>query len=155
MVARSDRFDSKVDRSGPHHLWLGARSAQGVGQVRVDGKLMTAPRAAWARAYGDPPPAPRCWPARTSRPACDPNTSASIDPPLRSTLDAPVAAAARSPNAPTVRGASQHQPDPTTRGIDDARSGRFVARSKTPLSGQELDLIWVDADTPLGWALHA
>ena len=55
MVARSDRFDSKVDRSGPHHLWLGARSAQGVGQVRVDGKLMTAPRAAWARAYGDPP----------------------------------------------------------------------------------------------------
>lgn len=55
MVARSDRFDAKVDRSGPHHLWLGARSAQGVGQVRVDGKLITAPRAAWTLAYGDPP----------------------------------------------------------------------------------------------------
>ena len=56
MVDDRDRFESKVDRSGLHHLWMGARSEQGIGQIRIDGKLMTAPRAAWTSAFGEPPP---------------------------------------------------------------------------------------------------
>ena len=42
------RFEARVDRSALHHIWLGARSPGGGGQVRVDGKLLTAARAAWA-----------------------------------------------------------------------------------------------------------
>src|SRR5258706_5389029 len=41
------RFEARVDRSGVHHIWLGAVSPGGGGQVRVDGKLLTAARAAW------------------------------------------------------------------------------------------------------------
>ena len=49
------RFDARVDRSGPHHIWLGARSLGGGGQVRVDGKLLTAARAAWEIENGPVP----------------------------------------------------------------------------------------------------
>ena len=49
------RFEARVDRSGPHHIWLGARSPGGSGQVRVDGKLLTAARAAWEIENGSVP----------------------------------------------------------------------------------------------------
>lgn len=47
-----ERFEAKVDRTGAHHLWLGAKKADGTGQVRVDGQLLTAHRAAWQFAHG-------------------------------------------------------------------------------------------------------
>jgi hypothetical protein len=40
------RFDAKVDRSGEHQLWTGAHDADGIGQIRVNGKLTTARRVA-------------------------------------------------------------------------------------------------------------
>ena len=46
------RFERKVDRSGEHHLWLGAVATNGIGQVRVDGKLVTAPRVAYELEHG-------------------------------------------------------------------------------------------------------
>ena len=49
------RFEARVDRSGLHHMWLGARSPGGGGQVRVDGKLLTAARAAWEIENGPVP----------------------------------------------------------------------------------------------------
>jgi len=49
------RFEARVDRSGIHHIWLGARSSGGSGQVRVDGKLRTAARAAWQIENGSVP----------------------------------------------------------------------------------------------------
>jgi hypothetical protein len=49
------RFEARVDRSGVHHIWLGARSPGGGGQVRVDGKLLTAARAAWEIENGSVP----------------------------------------------------------------------------------------------------
>lgn len=49
------RFDAKVDRSGKHHLWIGAHDADGIGQMRIDGKLTTARRVAWELAYGPLP----------------------------------------------------------------------------------------------------
>jgi hypothetical protein len=50
------RFDAKVDRSGEHHLWMGAHDADGIGQIRVNGKLTTARRVAWELAHGPLPP---------------------------------------------------------------------------------------------------
>lgn len=55
MIGHSDRFESKVDRGDLHHIWLGAVSERGIGQVRIDGKLLTAPRVAWIRAFGELP----------------------------------------------------------------------------------------------------
>lgn len=52
MSKAAERFNGKVDRTGDHHLWTGAKKANGTGQVRIDGKLMTAPRAAWELANG-------------------------------------------------------------------------------------------------------
>ena len=49
------RFEARVDRSGLHHIWLGARSPGGGGQVRVDGKLLTAARAGWEIENGPVP----------------------------------------------------------------------------------------------------
>jgi len=40
------RFDAKVDRSGEHQRWAGAHDADGIGQIRVNGKLTTARRVA-------------------------------------------------------------------------------------------------------------
>lgn len=56
MVSATDRFNAKVQRSGEHHIWTGALKQDGTGQVRLDGKLMTAPRAAWEFAHGPLPP---------------------------------------------------------------------------------------------------
>ena len=44
-----------VDRSGEHHLWLGAKNRHGAGRVRVDGKELTAHRAAWEFTHGPLP----------------------------------------------------------------------------------------------------
>ena len=48
-------FEARVDRSGHHHIWLGTKSSGGSGQVRVDGKLLTAARAAWQIENGSVP----------------------------------------------------------------------------------------------------
>lgn len=53
MAASDDRFEAKVDRSGDHHLWTGAKKADGTGLVRVKGRLITAHRRAWEIAHGD------------------------------------------------------------------------------------------------------
>ena len=46
-------FERKVDRSGEHHLWLGAKDpVRGTGRAKVNGKVMTAHRAAWELANG-------------------------------------------------------------------------------------------------------
>lgn len=55
MATAAGRFESKVDRSGEHHLWTGAVSQRGIGQVRIEGKLLTATRVAWVLANGEPP----------------------------------------------------------------------------------------------------
>jgi len=48
----AERFEALVDRSGEHHLWLGAVDAHQTPQMRVDGTLTTARRVAWALAHG-------------------------------------------------------------------------------------------------------
>src|SRR3954454_21266488 len=55
MAVDPVRFEAKIDRSGEHHRWLGASAANGVGQVRVDGKLVSAPRVAYELAHGPLP----------------------------------------------------------------------------------------------------
>ena len=55
MRGGRDRFESKVDRTGDHHLWTGSRSQRGVGQIRIDGTLHNATRIAWEIAFGDIP----------------------------------------------------------------------------------------------------
>lgn len=55
MPSPADRFEAKVDRGGEHHLWNGARKANGTGQVRIDGRLVTAPRFAWELIHGPLP----------------------------------------------------------------------------------------------------
>jgi len=57
VASAADPFLSKVDQSGQHHLWTGAKKSNGTGQIRINGKLMTAPRAAWERAHGPLPDA--------------------------------------------------------------------------------------------------
>ena len=56
MPPPAQSFEDRIDRTGPHHLWLGAKKADGTGQVRINGKLVTAPRAAWERTHGAVPP---------------------------------------------------------------------------------------------------
>lgn len=55
MASLDDRFEAKVDRSGPHHLWLGSRKADGTGKLKVDGTTVTAIRIAWQLANGPLP----------------------------------------------------------------------------------------------------
>jgi integrase len=50
-----DRFEAKVDRSGEHHLWTGAKRADGAGHLKVDGRVVTAHRVAWELAHGPVP----------------------------------------------------------------------------------------------------
>ncbi len=63
------RFEARVDRSGFHHIWLGAASPGGGGQVRVDGKLLTAARAAREIENGSVPDGVRVL-SCTGEPAC-------------------------------------------------------------------------------------
>lgn len=58
-----ERFERQVDRSGDHHVWLGARSsARGTGRLKVKGKDATAHRVAWELAHGDIPAGARVRP---------------------------------------------------------------------------------------------
>lgn len=59
MAAWASRFEAKVDRSGDCHVWTGAKTSSGVGQLRIDGKLRTAAQVAWELEYGRLPPGSR------------------------------------------------------------------------------------------------
>jgi integrase len=48
-------FDTKVDRSGEHHLWTGAKTQRQAGQIRIDGHLRTATQVAWELEHGPIP----------------------------------------------------------------------------------------------------
>ena len=84
------RFEARVDRSGFHHIWLGARSPGGGGQVRVDGKLLTAARAAWEIEHSSVPDGVRVL-SCADEPACvrvdhlrlDQRAKSSASPPLK------------------------------------------------------------------------
>ena len=58
MASLAARFDALVDRSGPHHRWLGATDQHGVPQMRVNGRLTTARRVAWELRHGPLPVRP-------------------------------------------------------------------------------------------------
>jgi integrase len=51
-IPLAERFETKVDRQGEHHFWLGTRDAEGAGQVRVNGKLRTARSVGWELEHG-------------------------------------------------------------------------------------------------------
>ncbi len=65
----AERFEAKVDRSGEHHLWTGSKKADGTGKLKVDGRTVTAPRAAWELAHGPVAPGSGSQVAARSRPA--------------------------------------------------------------------------------------
>lgn len=56
MVGLADRFEAKVDHSGEHHLWTGAKKSDGTGLIKVAGRMTTARRVAWELAHGALPP---------------------------------------------------------------------------------------------------
>ena len=63
-------FERKVDRSGDHHFWLGAKDPErGTGRAKVNGKVTTAHRAAWELANGPLPRGSRVMPC-PEQPAC-------------------------------------------------------------------------------------
>jgi HNH endonuclease len=48
LLALQVRFETRVDRSGQHHLWTGAKDPQrGTGRSKFKGKDVTAHRLAW------------------------------------------------------------------------------------------------------------
>lgn len=53
------RFEAKVDRTGEHHLWLGASKADGTGMFKLDGRPVSARRVAWELEHGSLPPQAR------------------------------------------------------------------------------------------------
>jgi len=54
------RFDALVDRSGEHHIWMGAINPErGTGRAKVKGRQMTAHRLAWELAHGSLPASAR------------------------------------------------------------------------------------------------
>lgn len=55
MSSLADRFEAKVDRTGAHHLWTGSKRADGAGQLKVNGRTVTAHRVAWELAHGPLP----------------------------------------------------------------------------------------------------
>jgi len=59
MATVAVRFDARVDRTGPHHRWLGATDRNGVPQMRIDGRLTTARRVAWELEHGPLDPGTR------------------------------------------------------------------------------------------------
>lgn len=64
------RLERLVDRSGEHHLWLGAKNPErGTGKVKLNGKVVTAHRAAWELSHGRLPEAARVL-ACPAEPAC-------------------------------------------------------------------------------------
>lgn len=63
-----ERFEAKVDRSGPHHCWTGASKPDGTGLLKVTGRMVTARRLAWELERGP-------LPAGTTVRACPANAS--------------------------------------------------------------------------------
>jgi HNH endonuclease len=55
MRSIEERFETKVDRTGTHHRWLGTYDDDGTLQIRVNGALTTARRVAWELAHGPLP----------------------------------------------------------------------------------------------------
>ncbi len=55
MAALRERFEAKVDRSGAHHVWLGAKLRNGAGQLKVSGRVVAACRVAWELEHGEVP----------------------------------------------------------------------------------------------------
>jgi len=50
-----ERFETKVDTSGPCHVWTGARNDRGYGQIRIASKLYYAHRLAYETVKGPIP----------------------------------------------------------------------------------------------------
>jgi hypothetical protein len=59
MPSLAARCEAKVDRSGDHHLWTGARYADGSGLIKANGKPETARRVAWELEHGPLAPGSR------------------------------------------------------------------------------------------------
>ncbi len=56
QTALKQRFESKVDSSGEHHVWTGLRDpGRGTGRAKYRGKDITAVRLAWTLYVGDVP----------------------------------------------------------------------------------------------------
>jgi hypothetical protein len=55
MASVAERFESKVDRSGDHHLWTGSKKPDGTGKMEIACKQVTARRVAWQLGHGTPP----------------------------------------------------------------------------------------------------
>lgn len=57
MKTPGERFDAKVDKSGPGGCWVwtGKRSREGYGRFSLDGRLVNAHRWSWERAVGPIP----------------------------------------------------------------------------------------------------
>ena len=55
MTTLEARFEAKVDRTGDHHLWTGSKRPDGAGQLKVDGRIVTAHRVAWELVNGPVP----------------------------------------------------------------------------------------------------
>ncbi len=59
----AERFEEKVDRTGEHHLWLGATNTdRGTGRLKVAGRNTTAHRVAWELEHGEAPQGSRVLP---------------------------------------------------------------------------------------------
>jgi hypothetical protein len=59
------RFEAKVDRSGEHHLWLGAHKPDGSGIFKAGADVpVLARKVAWELVHGHAPPVPECAAAR-------------------------------------------------------------------------------------------
>lgn len=73
MATLAERFEAKVDRSCDHHLWTGAKKADGTGVLKVKGKVTTAHRVAWELARGPLSSGSRVQACPMSRPASEPS----------------------------------------------------------------------------------
>ncbi len=48
-------FESKIDRTGEHHLWTGATDRSGTGQFKVDDKIRSPAALVWEHSHGEVP----------------------------------------------------------------------------------------------------
>ncbi|HSH58718.1 MAG TPA: tyrosine-type recombinase/integrase [Acidimicrobiales bacterium] len=53
MITLAERFSSKVDRSGEHHVWTGSKKSDGSGKMKVNGRTILARRVAWELTNGE------------------------------------------------------------------------------------------------------
>jgi hypothetical protein len=61
LTRAQKRFWSKVEKTETCWIWNGAKSANGYGTVRFEGKLQKAHRVAWQLRHGPIPPAEQAW----------------------------------------------------------------------------------------------